>query len=201
MILEKTKQQIIIEAARDRFAHFGFSKVTMEEIASDVELGKASLYYYFPTKEDLFKEVIALEKKELVQNIHLLIEKSIPASQKLREYVKLRMKFFQDVINLGTLSLHSYTDSKSIYQEIFLAFEKVELSLIKKIIAEGKQLKEFGIKTKNETVIVFLHILQGLRCRILRRNNSRVLTKEIHNNLLKEMLVATEIFINSISCK
>jgi TetR/AcrR family transcriptional regulator len=201
MILEKTKQQIIIEAARDRFAHFGFSKVTMEEIASDVELGKASLYYYFPTKEDLFKEVIALEKKELVQNIHLIIEKSIPASQKLREYVKLRMKFFQDVINLGTLSLHSYTDSKSIYQEIFLAFEKVELSLIKKIIAEGKQLKEFGIKTKNETVIVFLHILQGLRCRILRRNNSRVLTKEIHNNLLKEMLVATEIFINSISCK
>jgi TetR/AcrR family transcriptional regulator len=201
MILEKTKQQIIIEAARDRFAHFGFSKVTMEEIASDVELGKASLYYYFPTKEDLFKEVIALEQKELVQNIHLLIEKSIPASQKLREYVKLRMKFFQDVINLGTLSLHSYTDSKSIYQEIFLAFEKVELSLIKKIIAEGKQLKEFGIKTKNETVIVFLHILQGLRCRILRRNNSRVLTKEIHNNLLKEMLVATEIFINSISCK
>lgn len=201
MILEKTKQQIIIEAARDRFAHFGFSKVTMEEIASDVELGKASLYYYFPTKEDLFKEVIALEQKELVQNIHLLIEKSIPASQKLREYVKLRMKFFQDVINLGTLSLHSYTDSKSIYQEIFLAFEKVELSLLKKIIAEGKQLKEFGIKTKNETVIVFLHILQGLRCRILRRNNSRVLTKEIHNNLLKEMLVATEIFINSISCK
>jgi TetR/AcrR family transcriptional regulator len=201
MILEKTKQQIIIEAARDRFAHFGFSKVTMEEIASDVELGKASLYYYFPTKEDLFKEVIALEQKELVQNIHLLIEKSIPASQKLREYVKLRMKFFQDVINLGTLSLHSYTDSKSIYQEIFLAFEKVELSLLKKIIAEGKQLKEFGVKTKNETVIVFLHILQGLRCRILRRNNSRVLTKEIHNNLLKEMLVATEIFINSISCK
>jgi TetR/AcrR family transcriptional regulator len=198
---DKLKENTIINAARERFAHYGFSKVTMEEIASDVELGKASLYYYFPTKEDLFKEVIALEQKELVQNIHLLIEKSIPASQKLREYVKLRMKFFQDVINLGTLSLHSYTDSKSIYQEIFLAFEKVELSLIKKIIAEGKQLKEFGIKTKNETVIVFLHILQGLRCRILRRNNSRILTKEIHNNLLKEMLVATEIFINSISCK
>jgi TetR/AcrR family transcriptional regulator len=54
---EKSREKSIIEAAKERFAHFGFSKVTMEEIASDVDLGKASLYYYFPTKEDLFKAV------------------------------------------------------------------------------------------------------------------------------------------------
>ena len=67
--MKKTKQQIIIDAARDRFAHFGFSKVTMDEIASDVELGKASLYYYFPTKEELFKAVITLEQDELKNDI------------------------------------------------------------------------------------------------------------------------------------
>ena len=52
------KEKTIVEAARNRFAHYGFSKVTMEEIATDVGMGKASLYYYFPKKEDLFKKLV-----------------------------------------------------------------------------------------------------------------------------------------------
>jgi|WetSurMetagenome_2_1015567.scaffolds.fasta_scaffold91743_2 TetR/AcrR family transcriptional regulator len=198
--MKKTKQQIIIDAARDRFAHFGFSKVTMDEIASDVELGKASLYYYFPTKEELFKAVITLEQNELKNDIELILQAKKPASQKLHEYVKLRMKFFQDLINLGTLSIYSYFDSKSVYEKLFLDFEKIELVLIKKIIGEGIHSKEFDPDLSDETAVVFLHILQGLRCRILRKTKSNLLAKKIHNDLQKEMTTATEIFINGIKC-
>ena len=200
-MMEKTKQQIIIEAARDRFAHFGFTKVTMEEIASDVDLGKASLYYYFPTKEDLFKAVITLEQNELESNLELIIQAKRAASQKLHEYVKLRMKFFQDLINLGTLSIYSYFDSKSVYEKLFLDFEKVELDLIKKIFEEGVISKEFSQDLSSETAVVFLHILQGLRCRILRKAKGSLLAKKIHNNLQKEMTTATEIFLSGIKLK
>lgn len=199
--MKKTKQQIIIDAARDRFAHFGFSKVTMDEIASDVELGKASLYYYFPTKEELFKAVITLEQNELKNDIELILQAKKPASQKLHEYVKLRMKFFQDLINLGTLSIYSYFDSKSVYEKLFLDFEKIELVLIKKIIGEGIHSKEFNPDLSDETAVVFLHILQGLRCRILRKTKSNLLAKKIHNDLQKEMTTATEIFIKGIKYK
>ncbi len=200
-MIKKTKQQIIIDAARDRFAHFGFSKVTMDEIASDVELGKASLYYYFPTKEELFKAVITLEQTELKNDIELILRAKKPASQKLHGYVKLRMKFFQDLINLGTLSIYSYFDSKSVFEKLFLDFEKIELVLIKKIIGEGIQSKEFNSDLADETAVVFLHILQGLRCRILRKTKSNLLAKKIHNDLQKEMTIATEIFINGIKYK
>jgi TetR/AcrR family transcriptional regulator len=199
-MIKKTKQQIIIDAARDRFAHFGFSKVTMDEIASDVELGKASLYYYFPTKEELFKAVITLEQSELKNDIELILQTKKPASKKLHEYVKLRMKFFQDLINLGTLSIYSYFDSKSVYEKLFVDFEKIELVLIKKIIGEGIHSKEFNPDLSDETAVVFLHILQGLRCRILRKTKSNLLAKKIHNDLQKEMTTATEIFINGIKC-
>jgi TetR/AcrR family transcriptional regulator len=200
-MIKKTKQQTIIEAARDRFVHFGYSKVTMDEIAKDVELGKASLYYYFPTKEDLFKAVIALEQNELKESIELILQAEKSASQKLHDYVKLRLKFFQDLINLGTLSIYSYFDSKSVYEKLFLDFDKVELALIKKIFNEGVQSKEFNSGLSAETSIVFLHILQGLRCRILRKTKSNLLAKKVHNNLQKEMTTATEIFINGIKCK
>ena len=64
--LTSEKQAVILDAARKRFAYYGFSKVTMDEIAADVGLGKASLYYYFPTKEGLFVEVIKDEKSQFL---------------------------------------------------------------------------------------------------------------------------------------
>ena len=191
-------EKTIIEAARDRFAHYGFSKVTMEEIASDVELGKASLYYYFPTKEDLFRAVISLEQNQLKDNIEKILKKTNNASQKLREYVDLRMKFFQDLINLGTLSVHSYSDIKSVFKKLFMDFEKIELGLIQKIIDEGKQSKEFDPELSGDAAVIFLHILQGLRCRVLRSAKGHTLDSTTRNNLKKEMFTAAEIFINGI---
>jgi TetR/AcrR family transcriptional regulator len=52
------KQELIIEAAIKRFAHFGVAKTTMTEIANDLKLSKASLYYYFPDKLNLYAAVL-----------------------------------------------------------------------------------------------------------------------------------------------
>ena len=69
----KDKECAILKAARQRFAHYGYSKVTMDEIAADVEMGKASLYYYFPTKENLFQEVIVQEQDEFAEEIEKIL--------------------------------------------------------------------------------------------------------------------------------
>src|SRR5688572_22093588 len=52
------KQEAIIEVAIKRFAHFGVAKTTMAEIAADLSLSKASLYYYFPDKLNLYAAVL-----------------------------------------------------------------------------------------------------------------------------------------------
>lgn len=199
--LSKEKENAIIDAARKRFAHYGFSKVTMEEIAGDVEMGKASLYYYFPTKEDLFRSVILQEQSELKKNIELILEKPKCASEKLHEYVEQRMKFFRILINLGTLSVHSYFETKSVFKKLFLDFEMVELDLIKKIIDEGKLKNEFKPDLPEGAALVFLHILQGLRCRVLRWAKGQSLDDETHKILQKEMKTATDFFIHGIENK
>jgi TetR/AcrR family transcriptional regulator len=94
----KLKEKEILKAARSRFAHYGFSKVTMEEIAADVGMGKASLYYYYPTKEDLFKSVIHKEQNVFIGEIEKLFCRKISAENKLRNYVKKRLEYFQELI-------------------------------------------------------------------------------------------------------
>ena len=194
----KEKETIIIQAARKRFAHYGFSKVTMDEIATDVEMGKASLYYYFPTKEDLFRAVISQELNELQKNIELIMSKPNSASQKLKSYVEQRMIFFQKLLNLGTLSVHAYFDTKSLFKKTILDFAEVEMNLIKKIIDEGKKSNEFNPDLNDDTAEVFLHILQGLRCNVLRWAKGQGVDDEIRVNLQREMMIATDIFIHGI---
>ena len=52
------KKEKILEAAHHRFSHYGYSKTTMNEIAGDIAMSKALLYYYFPDKSELYVAVM-----------------------------------------------------------------------------------------------------------------------------------------------
>ncbi len=198
---EKLKEKIIIEAARNRFAHFGFSKVTMDEIAGDVELGKASLYYYFPTKEDLFRSVMEREQTEFVDEINILVAKEIGAEEKLKKYVVKRLEFFQELVNLGTLSVHSFFESKAMFQKIFKDFEDKEVELIKKIFDEGKRTGSFRSDLDENTVRVFLHILHGLRLRVIKSLKGNRMPDESLQELKQEMMISVELILKGIENK
>lgn len=197
--LPKEKQETIIDAARKRFAHYGFSKVTMDEIAADVEMGKASLYYYFPTKESLFYAVLTQEQNEFIKEMEGILAAKLSASEKLIEFVKKRLVYFQRFLNLGMLSFHTFMDTKSFYKKFFLDFEEKELGLINRIISEGKTNSEFDKKLDRKTGTVLLHILHGLRIRTLRMIKELKASDETIHELQSEMNIAIKIFIKGIS--
>ncbi|MCG6913398.1 TetR/AcrR family transcriptional regulator [bacterium BMS3Abin03] len=192
------KEKEIIEAARNRFAHYGFSKVTMEEVALDVGMGKASLYYYFPNKEDLFKSVIQKEQDLFVEEIKNLIRQNLTATKKLEDYVSKRLEYFQQLINLATLNVHSFVDIKSMFKELFKSFEDQELLLLQKIFDEGKSKGEFDKSVTEKTTRIFLHLLQGLRLRIIKSININRTEKVNYAELREETMRFVNIFSKGI---
>lgn len=199
-MLENTlKETEIIEAARSLFGHYGYSKVTMEEIASEVEMGKASLYYYFPTKEELFKSVIKKEQNVFVEEIENLLKQNISVYQKLKTYVNKRLEYFQQLVNLGTLHLQSAVHIKSMFKELLLEFEKQEIILIRKIFEEGKLRGELDKRINEKTICLFLHLLQGLRLQTLKSINGSRLENEHYDSLRKDMMLFVDIFFKGIN--
>lgn len=65
--MKASRKELIIASATKRFAHFGFSKTTMHEIAEDLHITKANLYYYYPDKLSLMKDVIL----SISEKVHL----------------------------------------------------------------------------------------------------------------------------------
>ena len=62
--VQDIKKEKILEAAYNRFLHYGYSKTTMNEIAGDICMSKALLYYYFPDKSQLYIDVMRRVAKE-----------------------------------------------------------------------------------------------------------------------------------------
>ncbi|HET7335421.1 MAG TPA: TetR/AcrR family transcriptional regulator [Rhizomicrobium sp.] len=62
MSKDKVRGQIV-EAAKKRFSHFGYSKTTMAEVAGDCCMSPGNLYRFFPGKLDI-AEAIATEDYE-----------------------------------------------------------------------------------------------------------------------------------------
>ncbi len=63
--MDSRKDQII-QASLRRFAHFGFNKTTMSEIALDMNITKANLYYYYADKNALIKDVLLFIHEQLI---------------------------------------------------------------------------------------------------------------------------------------
>ena len=60
----------LLSEARQHFFRFGFSRVTMDELAADTGVSKKTYYRYFPSKEALVRAVFAEFPGEMRDAIH-----------------------------------------------------------------------------------------------------------------------------------
>ena len=89
------KQEQIVEAALKRFSHFGVAKTTMSEIADDLSISKASLYYYFPDKTALVLSVGENILTALMQQQEEALEKCEDFEEGIQEILAIRISFGQ----------------------------------------------------------------------------------------------------------
>ena len=79
------RRQRIIEAALSVFDKSGIDKTTMEEIAVEAGFGKATLYYYYPSKDHVYKEIMVTGWKSLWEEIEEAILNDSPPKKKIFE--------------------------------------------------------------------------------------------------------------------
>src|ERR687887_565894 len=69
---ERKKQQtrrLIADTARRLFAERSFEAVTVAEVAREADVSEATVFNYFPTKEDLFYSGLEAFEEELLSSI------------------------------------------------------------------------------------------------------------------------------------
>ncbi|MBO5974252.1 MAG: helix-turn-helix transcriptional regulator, partial [Paludibacteraceae bacterium] len=95
--MTKTKD-VLIEVARQLFAEKGKENTTMNDIALESKKGRRTIYTYFSTKEEIFLSVIERELRDLLDALVTVEKKNIPADEKLKEYIFVRLDKFKEII-------------------------------------------------------------------------------------------------------
>ncbi|HMM14917.1 MAG TPA: TetR/AcrR family transcriptional regulator [Parvibaculum sp.] len=124
-------RQKIIDAAKKRFAHYGYSKTTMADLAVDCDMSPGNLYRYFPGKLDIAEEIAREASIRTAEQLsHILTQPGRSAAERLHDFL------FQDL------------------RETFLTLEQdpklVEMAQI--ITAERPHFHNEGIKREREVL-------------------------------------------------
>ena len=82
------KQQQILESAAKLFAQKGFGQVSLEEIASKLQLSKASLYHYIKSKDDILFQLHMQAMTQAVEALEHVIGSGDPIMVKLRKAIR-----------------------------------------------------------------------------------------------------------------
>lgn len=116
---KKQRQHDIINAAEKLFFSRGFDDVSMKDIASEVELSKATLYLYFQNKESLFFAIVLRGTRILNNMIRKAVENQKKGIEKVTAFRNAYYEFttqYPDYINIynyfqsGRFNLSSVTD-------------------------------------------------------------------------------------------
>jgi AcrR family transcriptional regulator len=198
-ILEKTgKVQMIVGAAQKRFGLFGIEKTSMQEIANDLGLSKASLYYYFPDKESLYIAVVEKEQTEFLEKIRERLRNKKEPDSILREYAQIRLSYFRTLLNLSRLRYEHYSDLKPVFRDSITAFREKEKEIIISIFNHGIEKKVFEINDTEKTASLFLDLLKGLRVSVVNDKVTMFIDQDEFDRLLEKTNSFAEIFIRGL---
>jgi AcrR family transcriptional regulator len=195
------KVQMILEASQKRFGLFGIEKTSMREIADDLKLSKASLYYYFPDKESLYKAVVEKEQAEFISSISEKISSITDPEQLLIEYASTRLSYFRTLLNLSRLRFESFSGLKPGFRETIRKFKEKEKYIICKIFEKGISAGIFFIKDTDQTASLFLDLLKGLRVTVINEKVTLFIEQDEYELLLEKTIAFTNIFIKGIKFK
>jgi AcrR family transcriptional regulator len=163
--MDQNKDEIrenIVKIASTIFGRFGFKKTTVDEIAKAARKGKSTIYYYFTSKEDIFKSVIEKEAQYLRSELIAVLGQKLTPQEKLKKYILTRISVFKNLVNYYGAIKEDYLSYLPFIEEIREKYDQEEILLIKMLLIEGTDKKIFFIDDIQSSAESLALILKGL---------------------------------------
>ncbi len=158
---EQFRKKVIITAG-EVFSHFGYKKTTMDEIARALKMGKSSIYYYFASKEEIFEAVILHEANVLRNELTNAIKAVDSPTEKLRNYVFVRMKMFERLSNYYRAIFDKNLDHFDFIETVRAKYDREELAILRLLLYHGARKKVFNVENSEYTALAVQTTLKGL---------------------------------------
>ena len=180
----RLRQELILKGALEVFKTKGIEGSTMDEIAIQSGFGKATLYYYFKSKEDVFSAILTSGWQKIWSDLEPIIasgnstprETFINVLLKIAENVRSRPGLYEFLFNVPKQVSFETTDWKKYQDRIY--------SVIMTLLEDGIKSGEFP-ETKPK---VLFKALGGLFMGLVLMGNDKTVSKKDVEKMLNELI-------------
>jgi AcrR family transcriptional regulator len=183
-LAHKDMRNTIVGIASEVFAKFGFKKTTVDDIAQALRKGKSSIYYYFKSKEDIFKAVVDKEADALREKINIILNSDMGVVDKVKAYVNTRMQAVQVMANYYTLVNERDVNNLDLVEKLRAKYDTEEVSVIKSLLSEGVEQNVFYVKDIDLSAVVLLTAMKGLEVPLFLEHSRTDSLETILNDML-----------------
>ena len=159
------KRDYIVKRAKELFARYGLKKTTMDDIASKCDLSKATLYYYFESKEDIFKLVLESEFNIFRCKMEQVLSEAESPHDKLRTFILTRFVELKKLANYYSTLTSEYLEHYAFVEHERVKFTNWEIEMVRSILDEGVQQDLFDVSDSKLTALTLVCSLKGLEYR------------------------------------
>ena len=168
---DEVREQVV-QSARQVFARYGYKKTALDDIAREARKGKSTIYYYFKSKDEIFKAVIDAEAEIRKQAIEEKISPIYDPVQKLKTYIYVRMLTLKMVVNYYEAIKNDLLDNLSFVNSFRTEHFEDEILQVRNMLLEGIKMEIFTIKNPELTARTIVTLLQGFEVPLILKNLS-----------------------------
>ncbi len=160
-------RKALLTAAIGIFARYGYQKTTVDDLAKAAGKGKSTFYYYYKSKEEIFRDVIEKEAQILRGKVIEAISIRGNAIKKMKNYVITRLSSFDKLVNFFSALKDEALQHFDFIEEVRSKYDAEQINIIKMIFLEGIKenvIELDDIDLASESVAV---VLKGLEYHLI----------------------------------
>jgi AcrR family transcriptional regulator len=105
---EELSRGQLLDAAETVFGHKGFHETTLKEVAERAEFSVGSVYSFFESKEDLFRQVFVRRGAQFLDEMRQALAEGDPEEQ-LHRLIDMQVGFFRRHVDFARLVLRYFS--------------------------------------------------------------------------------------------
>lgn len=192
--LDNTARQIL-NAASQRFLHYGFKKTTMSEIADDCNMSTGNLYRYFPSKLDIAETFVRVLRREVFDSLQAIAnDAELSPAEKIRRCLRHKFRVAYDRFHNNPKAYELSGELIVERPKLAVEWERAEGLILADILIDGEKCGDFHVGDPQKMA----KILQDT---VFRFTGPAVIHEGEYDEIAEELDAVVELALDGLKCR
>jgi AcrR family transcriptional regulator len=152
----------LLESAKILFSQKGYYATSVEDIVASAGLSKGAFYFYFKSKEELFKSLVEEMHLNIVKRLENFLERELPLEDALIEHAKVFLEDIYQNRHIAQIFLFQLMGTNEEFRELYYTKVSHLRELLTKMVDRAIQRGEITYKNAENTVNLYAGFLRTL---------------------------------------